>query len=55
MSNIEVNPTNYKALKTAYNKALKTNATQFMYCGNILLVSYCKYLLDHMRNVLRIN
>lgn len=51
---IEINPTEYKALKKAYDKVVKENLTEFTYKHKPVLVKYVYYLLEHMRNVLKI-
>lgn len=54
MADIAVNLESYKELKKAYDQAVKDGLDQFVFKGNHLLVSYCKYLLEHMRNLLNI-
>jgi hypothetical protein len=49
-----INVENYKKLKKAYDKAVANKQNQFEFQQNTLLVSYAKYLLEHLRNVLNI-
>lgn len=35
-------------LKRLYNKAVKEGKESFMYEGNEILTSYCKYLIEYM-------
>lgn len=38
-------------LKRAYNKAVKENKTEFTFKGNVLLVSYAKYVIEYFESL----
>jgi hypothetical protein len=51
---IEITPKNYRSLKTAYDYAVCENAKDFVWQNKVLVTSYAKYVLEHMRNMLKI-
>lgn len=55
MDSITINHENYKQLKKAYDKAVKDGVDQFIFEGSELVTKFAKYLLEHMRNVLKID
>ena len=51
---ITVNPETYGRLKMAYDRAIEDNKEQFTFEESELIVPFAKYLLEHMRNVLKL-
>jgi hypothetical protein len=51
---IEITPKNYRSLKTAYEYAVCENDKDFVWQNKVLVTSYVKYVLEHMRSVLGI-
>ena len=51
---LTINHENYKKLKKSYDKAIKEGKTQFTFGESELLVTFTKYMLEHMENVLKI-
>jgi hypothetical protein len=41
--------TKYQELQHAYDSAVKDNKEQFNFYGEVLLVSYAKYLLEYLK------
>lgn len=52
MSTIDFTPAKYQKLKAAYAKAQVEHKDRFYFEGNVLLVSYAKYLLEYLESVL---
>ena len=42
----------YKILKNKYEEAIERRKTSFMFLDQEVLVSYAKYLLEHLENQL---
>ena len=45
------NDKQYRALKIAYKEAVNEGKEMFVFENNKILVTYCKYLLEHIENV----
>lgn len=45
---VQFTPESLKALKRAYNKAVKDGQDRFTFNGQPLLVSYAKYLIEFL-------
>ena len=43
----------YQELQDAYNKAKQQNKEQFNFYGEVLLVSYAKYLLEYLKPLVK--
>ena len=43
----------YQKLQNAYDKAKKDNKEQFNFYGEVLLVSYAKYLLEYLKPLVK--
>jgi len=41
-------------LETAYNKAKEEDKFQFSFEGKILITNYAKYLIEHLKNTLKL-
>ena len=52
MKTIEVNAKNLKILKRLYKKAQEHNQKSFEFQDGTLLMSYAKYVIEHMENAL---
>lgn len=55
MAHINFDEQKYHALKLLYEKAVEERREQLTFEGHILLTSYVKYLLEHLRTQLNIN
>lgn len=55
MNKINFDKEKYYSLKLSYEKAVSEDREQFVWENNLFLVSYAKYLLQHLENVLDIN
>ena len=53
MNTITVDKKTYSKLRKEYDKAVKSDATTFKFGGVELLTSYAKYLLQHMKGLLK--
>lgn len=54
MVKITFNEKKYYELKLLFEKAVEERRKQFVFEGNLMLTSYAKYLLEHLRNQLNI-
>lgn len=45
--------TKYQELQHAYDSAVKDNKEQFNFYGEVLLVSYAKYLLEYLKPLVK--
>ena len=43
----------YQELQNAYDKAKQQNKEQFNFYGEVLLVSYAKYLLEYLKPLVK--
>ena len=43
----------YQELKECYNMAKQQNKEQFVFYGEVLLVSYAKYLLEYLKPLIK--
>ena len=43
----------YQELKECYNMAKQQNKEQFVFYGEVLLVSYAKYLLEYLKPLVK--
>lgn len=51
---INVSKETLSELEKEYNLAVKKNKESFLFRGNLLLVSYAKYLIEYLQNELKI-
>lgn len=51
MSTLSINKEKYLRLKERYKKAEETHEEEFGFEGNLLSVSYVKYLLKYLKSI----
>lgn len=54
MGSIKFDEKKYYELKLLYDKAVEDKKEQIVYDDHLLLVSYVKYMLEYLRNELKI-
>lgn len=47
---MNINKHQFEELKKVYNEAVENNVIQFEFAGQLLLVPYAKYLIQHLQS-----